>query len=39
MQHIDSPASTGQEHPVYHPPCADLWDTVFPAELLALQHV
>lgn len=32
MQPIGAPASARQ--PVYHPQCADLWDTVYPTELM-----
>ena len=33
MQPVGAPASTSRQ-PVYYPPCADLWDTVYPTELM-----
>ena len=33
MQPIGAPASTSRQA-VYNPPCVDLWDTVYPTELM-----
>jgi hypothetical protein len=38
LRDIGAPASTDRQ-PLYYPPCVDLWDTVYPTELMVCRIV
>ena len=39
MPPTSAPLSASRQNTVYRPPCVDLWTSVYPKEVLALQHV